>query len=109
MAESPPERTLGYPWRPLNVLLSKDYFKYIVQRSRGPGVSRLDMSQQAHPTLPSVLPSAPALQDGMTRCSVLAPFADLEVLVDTTPEQVSGGHARVTNPTEYVVMCYDRD
>ncbi|KAL1951461.1 hypothetical protein VTO73DRAFT_610 [Trametes versicolor] len=45
------------------------------------------MAQQGHPTLPSVLPSAPALQD-----------------VDTTPEQVSGGHARVTNPTDTPVF-----
>ncbi|TCD61304.1 hypothetical protein EIP91_008654 [Steccherinum ochraceum] len=35
------------------------------------------------PTLPSVLPSAPALQD-----------------VRTTPQQISAGLGRVTNPTE---------
>ncbi|KAI0931809.1 hypothetical protein AcV5_004796 [Taiwanofungus camphoratus] len=40
------------------------------------------MSQQ-HPSLPSVLPSAPALQD-----------------VTTTPEQLQSGLARVTNPAE---------
>ncbi|RDX51107.1 hypothetical protein K466DRAFT_646531, partial [Polyporus arcularius HHB13444] len=41
------------------------------------------MTQSQHPKLPSVLPSVPALQD-----------------VDTTPEQVNAGMARVTNPTE---------
>ncbi|KAI0361373.1 hypothetical protein OH77DRAFT_1492438 [Trametes cingulata] len=41
------------------------------------------MAQSSHPKLPSVLPSVPAVQD-----------------VDTTPEQVKGGYARVTNPTE---------
>ncbi|KAI0963951.1 hypothetical protein AcW1_000892 [Taiwanofungus camphoratus] len=44
------------------------------------------MSQQ-HPSLPSVLPSAPALQD-----------------VTTTPEQLQSGLARVTNPAEYVIL-----
>ncbi|CCM04211.1 uncharacterized protein FIBRA_06377 [Fibroporia radiculosa] len=40
------------------------------------------MSHQ-HLSLPSVLPSAPALQD-----------------VSTTPQQLQSGLARVTNPTE---------
>ncbi|KAI0830544.1 hypothetical protein BC628DRAFT_1312436 [Trametes gibbosa] len=41
------------------------------------------MAQTVHPKLPSVLPSAPALQD-----------------MNTTAEQVNAGHARVTNPTQ---------
>ncbi|KAI0715370.1 hypothetical protein C8Q76DRAFT_454222 [Earliella scabrosa] len=44
---------------------------------------RTTMSQWQHPKLPSVLPSAPALQDA-----------------DSAPAQVSGGMARITNPTE---------
>ncbi|KAI0323260.1 hypothetical protein GY45DRAFT_1376453 [Cubamyces sp. BRFM 1775] len=41
------------------------------------------MAQPTHPKLPSVLPSSPAIQD-----------------VETTPEQVGGGYARVTNPAD---------
>ncbi|KAI9060536.1 hypothetical protein FKP32DRAFT_1613532 [Trametes sanguinea] len=41
------------------------------------------MAQPSHPKLSSVLPSVPAIQD-----------------VETTPEQVNAGLARVTNPTE---------
>ncbi|KDQ63366.1 hypothetical protein JAAARDRAFT_147606 [Jaapia argillacea MUCL 33604] len=45
------------------------------------------------PRLPSVLPSAPALQD-----------------VTTTPEQLNSGLARVTNPTETpIFICAYED
>ncbi|KAI0778415.1 hypothetical protein BD413DRAFT_601178 [Trametes elegans] len=51
------------------------------------------MAQPQHPKLPSVLPSVPAIQD-----------------VNTTPEQVDAGHARVTNPTETpIFICAMED
>ncbi|KZT02397.1 uncharacterized protein LAESUDRAFT_661953 [Laetiporus sulphureus 93-53] len=43
----------------------------------------MSSSQLQHPSLPSVLPSAPALQD-----------------VTTTPQQFESGLARVTTPSE---------
>lgn len=61
------------------------------------------MSQWQHPKLPSVLPSRPALQDGMPPVVVVQSLPDvllIDVIVDSTHEQVNGGMARITNSTE---------
>ncbi|KAH9948167.1 hypothetical protein B0H21DRAFT_821180 [Amylocystis lapponica] len=51
------------------------------------------------PSLPSVLPSTPALQDGEYPHPV-APSCTHPHSVTTTPEQLQSALARVTNPTE---------
>lgn len=51
--------------------------------------------------LPSVLPSEPALQDGLLfRRTHIILDADVASLANTTPQQIEAGHARVTNPAE---------
>ena len=57
----------------------------------------------ARPKLPSVLPSQPAIQDGMFISSHMSIYMSCyRMVVSTTKDQISTGLARATNPAEYV-------
>lgn len=79
-------------------------------RSARPATLTTTMSI-ARPKLPSVLPSQPALQDGMCIRSCVGRYCTWHaIVVSTTKEEINTGVARATNPVEWVerlLVIYD--
>ena len=62
------------------------------------------MAAAGPPSLPSVLPSEPALQDGQVYCSLGSDYAHVSGTVVTAENDIEEGRAKVTNPSEYAVF-----
>lgn len=72
--------------------------------ARGPRLGSLPTTMSiARPKLPSVLPSQPAVQDGMYTLSCLGRYMlYYHIVVSTTKDEINTGLARATNPVECV-------
>ena len=73
-----------------------------VARPANEGLTRTMSTAPTRPKLPSVLPSQPALQDGMCIRLSLVDTRHYRMLVSTTKDQINTGVARATNPVECV-------